>query len=190
MRGAAEWAPDADAASLRTRPACMSEAEFHDFYQQTARGLKAYLLRMTSNHAQSDDLLQESYLRLLRATLPTLDFNSRKSYLFRIATNLARDSFRRRRFEPQPLDDRRAHAAAPRDPSLATDVERILAQASGRERELLWLAYVEGASHREIAEITGLGEASVRPLLYRARNKLAALLRECGWCQPTKGASR
>ena len=47
-----------------------------------------------------------------------------------------------------------------------------------RERQLLWLAYAEGYSHREIAEITGLASASIRLLLFRARRKVARLLRE------------
>jgi RNA polymerase sigma-70 factor (ECF subfamily) len=46
-----------------------------------------------------------------------------------------------------------------------------------RERELLWLAYVEGMSHAEIATATGLGAMSIRILLYRARQKASQLLR-------------
>jgi RNA polymerase sigma-70 factor (ECF subfamily) len=40
----------------------------------------------------------------------------------------------------------------------------------------MWLAYVEGADHREIAAALGLRERSVRVLLHRARRKLAALI--------------
>jgi RNA polymerase sigma-70 factor (ECF subfamily) len=47
-----------------------------------------------------------------------------------------------------------------------------------RDRQLLWLAHAEGYSHREIAEITGLATASIRLLLFRARRKIARLLRE------------
>jgi RNA polymerase sigma-70 factor, ECF subfamily len=45
-----------------------------------------------------------------------------------------------------------------------------------RERQLLWLAYVEGASHKEIADSTGLKAGSVRLLLFRARRKLTGLI--------------
>ncbi len=51
-----------------------------------------------------------------------------------------------------------------------------LAQMRPRDRQLLWLAHAEGYSHREIAEITGLGIASIRLLLFRARRKIAHLL--------------
>jgi RNA polymerase sigma-70 factor (ECF subfamily) len=45
-----------------------------------------------------------------------------------------------------------------------------------RERELLWLAYVEGMDHAEISSATGLNRLSVRTLLFRARNKAKQFL--------------
>jgi RNA polymerase sigma-70 factor (ECF subfamily) len=55
-----------------------------------------------------------------------------------------------------------------------------------RDRQLLWLAYAEGYTHREIAEVTGLASASIRLLLFRARRKVARLLRE----QNSKGVKQ
>ena len=60
-------------------------------------------------------------------------------------------------------------------------MERLFARLSVRERMLLWLAYVEGASHREIAGSMGIGENSVRVVLYRARKRLAGILEGHGW---------
>ena len=45
-----------------------------------------------------------------------------------------------------------------------------------QQRQLLWLAYVEGADHHEIARALGLRPLSVRVLLFRARRKLAQLI--------------
>jgi RNA polymerase sigma-70 factor (ECF subfamily) len=45
-----------------------------------------------------------------------------------------------------------------------------------RERAMLWLAYAEGASHREIADVLGLHPGSLKTMLFRARRRLAALL--------------
>jgi len=59
---------------------------------------------------------------------------------------------------------------------LAAAMERM----KPRERQLLWLAYAECASHHEIAEITGLRTASIRLLLFRARRKMARILRQRG----------
>ena len=60
------------------------------------------------------------------------------------------------------------------------DLARAMARLKPRERELLWLAYAQGSSHQEIAETLGLKTASIKLLLFRARRRLAALLREGG----------
>jgi RNA polymerase sigma-70 factor (ECF subfamily) len=41
---------------------------------------------------------------------------------------------------------------------------------------MLWLAYAEGASHSEIADVLGLRPGSLKTMLFRARRRLAALL--------------
>jgi RNA polymerase sigma factor (sigma-70 family) len=57
-----------------------------------------------------------------------------------------------------------------------TDFTRAMAELKPRERAMLWLAYAEGATHREIAATLGLGEGSMKTMLFRARRKLAILL--------------
>jgi RNA polymerase sigma-70 factor (ECF subfamily) len=54
---------------------------------------------------------------------------------------------------------------------------RALEGLKPRERELLWLAYAEGASHKEIAQVLGVRAGSVRLLLFRARRKVMKVLR-------------
>jgi len=174
----AAGAREAAAGSARL---AMTEQEFRQLYAETARPLKAYLSRVSGKPELADDLLQETYYRLLRAELPPLDGPQLKSYLYKVATNLVRDHFRRSPRQETPVED--LQLAAPTGPGgdTSVDVQRVLAAIEPREREMIWLAYVEGASHREIAAITGLKEASVRPLLYRVRQKLAGLLRDAGF---------
>ena len=65
------------------------------FTSSTARPLWSYLSRILGNPTLADDLVQESYYRFLRATLKSDDAAYQKAYLFRIATNLANDHWRR-----------------------------------------------------------------------------------------------
>jgi len=67
------------------------------------------------------------------------------------------------------------------------DVARVLAEMTPRYRQLLWMAYVEGASHVEIAQVVGLKSQSVRPLLFRAREKMLALLKKHGLAPAGEG---
>jgi len=153
----------------------MSREGFAAFYQQTAPRLRGYLARLAADADLADDLLQEAYIRLIHAA--PVEEAERRAYLYRTATNLAFDHFRRARREQTGLRFwklRQPVAAAPRDP--ATGVQRIFALLNPRERALLWLAYVEEASHAEIAAALGCGEKSVRVLLFRARRRMEALL--------------
>jgi RNA polymerase sigma-70 factor (ECF subfamily) len=158
----------------------MDDEAFNSFYQRTARPLWAYLARVSGSGSLADDLLQESYLRFLCAANRGQDEESWRRYLFRIASNLLRDHWRRP--VAAALDELPEFAAPERRDSERIDSQAILgpalAQMKPRERQLLWLAYAEGSTHREIAEITGLGAPSIRLLLFRARRKMARLLRQ------------
>ncbi len=156
------------------RPSVNRDA-FRDFYSRTNRPLWAYLVRISGRRDVADDLLQESYCRFLAAKLPEMDAAESRSYLFRIATNLLRDRWRRREV-PDTINT--TGQSCEDDPETRTDVRRAFEQLKPRERQLLWLAHVEGFDHREIARLTGLKLASVRVLLFRARGELADALRE------------
>ena len=154
----------------------MDEASFRLFYERSAPRLFAYLLRVSGERALAEDLLQEAYCRLLSSQLPQMDEASQRSYLFRIASNLMRDRWRRHREGPMPKTLPEPASASPQlDRQFA--LRQAFQQLKVRERELLWLAYVEGSNHKEIAEATGLRSGSVRPLLFRARRRLANLIR-------------
>ncbi|HYO77494.1 MAG TPA: sigma-70 family RNA polymerase sigma factor, partial [Thermoanaerobaculia bacterium] len=71
----------------------------------------------------------------------------------------------------------RSHAPMPeRQAEIRTDLARAMQQLEPVQREMLWLAYAQGASHEEIAGILGLRAVSIRTLLLRARRKLAGIL--------------
>jgi len=81
------------------RTSDMDEQSFRLFYDRTARPLRAYLIGACGNPSLADDLLQEAYFRLIRSQFQANDEDHRRNYLFRIATNLLRDHYRRRRPE-------------------------------------------------------------------------------------------
>jgi RNA polymerase sigma-70 factor (ECF subfamily) len=157
----------------------MDEDAFRGFYDRTSRQLWAYLFRLTGDRSAADDLLQDTYYRFLRADAPLDSDAHRRHYLFRIATNLAADGLRRQRTRP---------AASGTDPDLLPtgaadvtlnrriDVQTAMSQLRVRERAMLWLAYGQGASHEEIARVVGVRTGSIKPLLLRARRRLASLL--------------
>lgn len=188
------WSGEASAAAGRTVAAAgerpFDAVGFRVFYEATARPLWAYLSRAASPDL-ADDLVQEAYYRLLRSDfVPESDAHA-KNYLYRIATNLMRDHFRgagRRRATGEVAAESGSESSPAREPVAADtpdrrvrmrrDLRRFLDRLSPKDRRLLWLAHVEGASHREIAEVLEVQESSVRVLVFRARRRLAAMLEQ------------
>ena len=170
----------------------MTDDEFERFYDETAGPLHAYLTRIGGEEWLADDLLQSAYVRVLRARDVPGDHRPRRVYLFRVATNLLRDEWRRRGAERRRGDmlvggtassvavgswgfDRPVAAEAASLES-RLEVKKALSEVTPRDRELLWLAYALGMSHGEIAEVAGVEAASVRVLLQRARRRFVAVV--------------
>jgi len=174
------WPQAAPTASLIDASAAdlpMDNGAFAGFYERTARPLWAYLVRCSGDPALADDLMQESFVRFLCADAPP------DGDVFRIASNLLRDHWRRPK--ASAIEDMAEVEFAAPDTTARWEAQALLAPALAslrpRERQMLWLAHAEGYSHREVAEIMGLGSASIRLLLFRARKKLAALLKNGGY---------
>jgi RNA polymerase sigma-70 factor (ECF subfamily) len=162
----------------------MDEDAFRAFYDRTARSLWGYLSKMTGDPQAADDLLQESFYRFLRTRGHWESESHRRAYLFRIATNLVRDGRRRARHGHTvalPESDQSEILTVAGDHAEAsvrrTDLRRAMDRLRPRERALLWLAYAQGHAHTEIADTLGVKTGSVKLLLFRARRKLAGILR-------------
>jgi RNA polymerase sigma-70 factor (ECF subfamily) len=169
---------DATAAAGADTAGMLDERAFHALYARTAGPLRAYIARTMGTVDHADDILQETYLRILRRPLPTRDDDELRAYLFKIASNLVVDHWRARKHEAAVEVPERG--ASGRDGALRLDIGRAFARLKPRDRQLVWLAHVEGVGHREIASVLGLRAASIRVLLSRARRRFAGMLRDAG----------
>ena len=161
------------------RPPVGAAEAFDRFYEETAAAIRAYILRHCSDRSATDDLFQTTYFRFLGSAMAATPLAAgARAYLYRIASNVIADHGRglqRRQKHETEFDEAAAGSADPafdRD----SDLRAALRGLSARERQLLWLVYAEGFTHKEAARIMRLRSASVRVLLFRARRKLAATL--------------
>jgi RNA polymerase sigma-70 factor (ECF subfamily) len=159
----------------------MDQDTFRAIYDRTAKPLWVYLFRRTNSDELADDLLQETYYRFLRTRVTYESESHRKNYLFRIASNLANDVHRRKHDHVELTDEHASMSATDADAAgksaTRTDLARAMSQLKPRQRDALWLAYAEGSSHEEIAQALGVKAGSIKLILFRARRKLARLLR-------------
>lgn len=156
----------------------MDEDSFNRLYAAVAGPLWRYVARVSGRFDIADDILQETFFRFLGSSRSNLAITEARPYLFRIATNLLNDRWRRGEDAVSSLGPE--DTAIEMHPDIGLDVARVLQKLKPRARELLWLAYVEGMTHREIARVTGLNAMSVRIMLLRARREAAALLEPKG----------
>jgi RNA polymerase sigma-70 factor, ECF subfamily len=159
----------------------MDQAAFRLFYEKTAPALRAYAIRSCGSVDVADDLVQEAFLRFLRSTsAASLAEPQMRGYLYRTLESLMVDRWRRLQRERELAVDTTREPAASDTGEMDPDMTHAFSQLDHKQRSLLWLAYVEGFAHKEIAATTGVKEKSVKVLLFRARQKLAAILKRAG----------
>src|ERR1043165_3787477 len=120
----------------------VSSAAFAELYAQTATPLRKYVARCLGSGGTPDDVVQEAYLRLLRHPPPSEEPQQLRAYLFGIASNLMADGWRRRQTAVAALEPA---AAMDTDTAAQIDMQRTFERLRQLDRQLLWLAYVEGA---------------------------------------------
>jgi len=157
-------------------PLRMDEKAFCAFYQETVPTLWSYIRRASGDSALADDILQDTFYRFLRSDLPAMEKFQMKGYLYRIANSLLADHWRRVKRERRWSLESIFRKDAGENKEGGGDTMRVFQRMKSQEQTLLWLAYVEGFDHREIALALHLKEKSVRVLLFRARKKFAGML--------------
>lgn len=140
---------------------------------------------MLHNHADAEDVVQDTFVRLYRA-LPRYEERQRfDSWLFRILGNCCRSAnLAHQRREAQDVTAERTleRLAAPdRSDSILEhewddDVRRALADVPEHNREIFLLHYVEGFAYDEIERITGIRQSALKMRVKRASDFLRARL--------------
>ncbi len=142
-------------------------------------GLKRFLRRRLGNAALAEDLTQETWLR---ASSASASVDNPKSYLFRIAANLANDHQRRARhgIELQGQDDivplfPDARPSPEQEAAGRSELQHLLRAVdslSPRAREVFILAKVHELSHAEIADRLGIAKNTVMVHMANALTQL------------------
>jgi len=142
--------------------------------------LRAYLRSQFSSLTDHDDVIQETYVRLLRARARG-PIASARGLLFATARNAARDLLRRRAVaRVVPIAENDADCVFDEAPGVTETVSRrqeadllaaAIAELPPRCREILVLRKFENLSHREIAQRLGISEHTVEAQLTKALHR-------------------
>jgi RNA polymerase sigma-70 factor (ECF subfamily) len=155
-------------------------AAFDALYEAYRPRLFGFLLRLTRQRSLAEDLLDETWLRLV-AHARTLRADTRiGAWLFTVARNLYWSYRRSSMTEAGALSLWPAERQDPTPFEIAATnelhgrIERALAKLTAQQREVLLLVAVEGLAPSEAAGICGITAEAMRQRLSRARAALAA----------------
>jgi RNA polymerase sigma-70 factor (ECF subfamily) len=161
-------------------------AALRRFVLRYERLVFAFLSRSLGRGPHVEDLAQDVFLRACQA-LPRFDPHGRakvSTWLLSVARNAAIDWRRRQRLHLVPLTGREpaTETAGPeterRRHEIARAFERAAASLDDDQRDVFVLAEFHGLSMAEIGELCGIPENTAKTRLFRAREKLRALLAE------------
>jgi len=155
------------------------------FYTDHSRSFWFYICKICGDENMADDIFQESAYKFLKAKPEIQNERHMKVYLYRIAFHLIVDKKRRIKVEKKSFEEkvhtyeRDMHDARQESGVLSSmEMKKTFKRLKPKQRMLLWLAYVEGYSYSEIAQMTNTKKNSLKVQLFRAREKMATLLRE------------
>jgi len=170
---------------------------FDDVHRQFHGRLYGFLARLARSRDVAEDLLEETWLRLVAHARQLSPDTQLGPWLFTVARNLHVSYRRSRALEMGHLDDvlglwpAGVSGPSPFEATAASEMERkleaALASLPATYREVLLLVGVEGLQPAEVAQILGQKPDAVRQRLARARAQLAGALGEhapAAWRQP------
>jgi len=159
---------------------------WHDVYEKHGPAILAYLINRTGKKQDAEDLLQETFVRAIKASGSLREEGKLKSYLFSVAHNLMVNSFRKRREESLPVNEDTnmdPFESIPDNLRLAPDEEAMGSELNQRVHSTLetmsekykiafQLGVLEGLTYNEIARNTGWSLPQVKINIHRARKQM------------------
>ena len=168
---AGSWMKTVEASAQSTSIAVDPQAETLRLFQEYGTPLLRFCRSVLRNNDDSEDVIQETFLKLLDHLQHGRERRNLKSWLFTVAANACRDRTRwRMRWLPWEAerDDR---TVDPIEPSGETARARTAFRRLAPRDRLLLALRVQGLSYRDIAIASGIREQSVGRLLARALDR-------------------
>ncbi len=178
---------EATEAELIVRCRKGERAAFERLYRDQRRIVAATLYRVMGDRGELDDLVQEVFVIAFRGLERFRGESKISTWLYRICINVALGRLRSKSRRPPPLQLTEQADSAPEDSPDSPErllerredvarVYRALDQLSPKKRVVLVMHEIEGLDLKEIAEIVGAPQVTVRPRLHYARKEFYAII--------------
>jgi RNA polymerase sigma-70 factor, ECF subfamily len=158
----------------------------YEVYEQYYDRVRRFILASVKNRWVADDLVQETFLRVLQNLAKVRDQAKLSGWIFRIAANLCQDYFRSPSRKLISFEDNPA-GEFPGGSSLEKEIEQYQTSLLVQDlvkllpepmRQVIFLCDIKEESHQEAADLLGISLENVKVRLHRARKQLKAILEE------------
>ncbi len=154
----------------------MTEIEFSRLVGKYRAGIYRLALCYTKNHADAEDVVQDTFLKLYTGNMTFPGDEDVRAWLFRVAANRCKDLLKSHWYRfSEPLNDEITVPAPEDDDSV---VLAAMSKLTVKTRTVIYLYYYEEYSVKEIAELMGDTETAVTSQLWRGRKRLKELLKK------------
>lgn len=143
----------------------MDTGQIRNWYEQHRVGIYRFGLSILKNPDLAEDVLQETFLRLLQSDSLQFEPGMEKAWLYRVARNLCYDHLRRQRRERSEQECATAGGGE-------MEFTELIAPLSKTEREIISLKILGNLSHKEIAAVLHLTVHGTKKRYERALKKL------------------
>jgi RNA polymerase sigma-70 factor (ECF subfamily) len=163
--------------------------DFYEVYEQHYDRVRGFILASVKNRWVADDLVQETFLRVLQNLSKVRDQAKLSSWIFRIAANLCQDYFRSPTRKEICFEDNPAGELLS-DSSLEKEIEKYQTSLLVQDlikllpeplRQVIFLCDIKEESQKETAELLGITLDNLKVRLHRARKQLKAIMEEKGY---------
>jgi RNA polymerase sigma-70 factor, ECF subfamily len=161
--------------------------DFYEIYDLYYDRIKHFILGSVRNHWVADDLVQETFIRVLQNFSQVRDQTKLSSWIFRIAANLCHDYFRGNSKTMVLFEDNLNELSD--EISLEKEVERYQISLMVQDlikllpepmRQVIFLCDIKQESYQEVADSLGISLENVKIRLHRARKQLKAIVEKKG----------
>lgn len=177
--------------SLLLRIAGGDVAAFESFFLQSWDYIYGIAIRLTKSPESAEDLAQEIYIRLWNNRHKLASVENIAAFLYVLSRNMAYDYIRNRVFREENKEELlRYFSRDAIEPDFSTrkeqqeQLQKAIDSLSPQLRQVFVLSHIEGLSHKEVAEKTGISPVSSRVFLARAVAQLRKMLLLFWWCCP------
>ncbi len=164
---------------------------FHRLYEEFKLPLYNLVYSMTRNREKTADIIQDTFIKVIKKIHQLQDPGKLKYWLFRIAVNITINQLNKeKRFslpgdelqtlvDKSAMDDFQVKAAGAEDPEeIRYLILELVEQLPVKQQLVFNLKYIEGFKETEIAEIADIPVGTVKSRLNIARNRIKSWLKE------------